>query len=178
MRGKITATLAVRVVSAASSLLSAAVVALLATALHAEDARNNGADIYEACSVLASSVGDPPTSLKGNDYFHAMFCAGFVSATYTVLLRVHEHYKNTLQNYGRWNDEKFVKGWAASQLTLGFDVCFPEEKMRPKILAMIISKYGKEHPEDMAHVNSFDFAGAAFQSSYPPSRSETCVLKK
>ena len=142
-----------------------------ATAL-AQQARTDGAYLYEGCIVLASEPEDFSRPLNPKELSKAMFCLGYVHAIHAALVKIHEYYK-TFPNYGSWKDETFVTGWSASQALLASDVCFPD-KVRPKTLAMIIVKYGKEHPEDLTK-NMFVFAGFAFQSSYPPSRSDACI---
>jgi len=151
-----------------------AITGSLITAL-AQQTRNDGAFLYEACSVVASAPGDPP-KISPELLPKAMFCFGYLHAIHAALLKIHDYYKWTFPTYGQWKtDETFVNGWLATQVLLAADVCFPNN-MRTKTLAMIISKYGKEHPEDLTK-NMFDFAGFVFQSAYPPSRSESCARK-
>jgi hypothetical protein len=153
-----------------------AVMMVLTTATSlAQQARNDGAALYEACNVVASAPEDL-SNVKQLELTKAMFCVGYLHASHAALLKIHEHYKSLLQNYGHWKDETFVKGWFASQLLLAPDVCFPKN-VRPKTLAMIISKYGKEHPETLTQ-DMYLFVGYAFQSAYPPTRSETCTAEK
>jgi hypothetical protein len=140
--------------------------ALMATVAQAQKARNDAASLYEDCNVLASAHEDL-SNIRGLEMTKAMFCVGYLHAIHDALIRVHDHYKSIFPNYGHWNDDQtFLNGWLSAQILLAPDVCFPKE-IRPKTLAMIIAKFGKEHPEKLT-MDMFLFASLAFQSSYPP----------
>jgi hypothetical protein len=147
-----------------------AAIMLVVTTGHTQQARNDGAFLYEQCNVLASAREDL-SDVTGLDFGKAMFCAGYLRAIFTTLTRVHEYYKSMMPKYGDWNtkDAKFALGWAANQVLLASDVCFPKGGVRPKTLAMIIAKFAKEHPEQLSS-DMFVFAGSAFQDSYPPNK--------
>jgi hypothetical protein len=153
-------------------MLCAVVVVLIAGSASGQQARNDGAYLYEACSPLASAPEDLSRT-SPQELTKAMFCVGYIHASHAALLRIHEHYKSIFPSYGQWKDQTFVLGWIATQVLLAPDVCFPSN-VRPKTLAMIISKYGKEHPEELTR-DMFVFAASAFQSAYPASRSESCI---
>jgi Rap1a immunity proteins len=137
---------------------------LMITKTLAQQARNDGAYLYEACNVVASAPEDL-SNLNGFEMFKAAFCLGYLRALQAALLRLYDDFKATMPKYGQWKDENFVKGWLSSQILLGADVCFPQE-VRPKTLAMIISKYGKDNPNQLSS-DMFLFAGWALQSAYP-----------
>jgi Ssp1 endopeptidase immunity protein Rap1a len=153
--------------------ICAVVMMLIPASASAQQARSDGAYLYEGCIVLASEPEDFSRALNPKQFSKAMFCLGYVHAIHAALVRIHERYYKSFPNYGNWKDETFVGGWFAEQISLAPDVCFPN-KVVPKTLAMIIVKYGKEHPEDLTK-DMFVFAGFAFQSTYPPSRSDACI---
>jgi hypothetical protein len=63
-------------------------------------------------------------------------------------------------------DEAFAKKYIATTIFLGPDVCFPDG-LTPKIAAMILEKYGAEHPEQLT-TNPQSFANLAFAYAYSP----------
>ena len=97
------------------------------------------------------------------------FCLGYLQATRAALERIHRNYRTQFPNYGNWDDRDFVASWIAAQvISEAQDICFPEE-ISIKILAVILSQYGKEHPEKLTK-NMFDFASVAFVSAYPANK--------
>lgn len=156
---------------AARSAIAAAMMMLVATLAQAQGS-NSASNLYETCNALAEAPEDL-SDLNGQELINAVLCGAYVDAVHAALYRIHAYLKGTLRDYGNFKDEVFVKGWIASQALLAPDVCFPET-IKPKILAMIISKYGKEHPEQLSD-DSFWFAARAFVEAYPLTRSESCL---
>jgi hypothetical protein len=124
--------------------------------------------LYEDCSVLAAASADL-SDVKQHKMESVVFCLGYLQATRAALERIHRNYTTQFPNYGHWDDRDFVASWIVAQvISDAQDVCFPEH-INTKILAMILSKYGKEHPEKLT-IGMFDFASEAFKAAYPANK--------
>jgi len=148
-------------------ILSAAIVFLAATTAQAQQAGRDGdgVSLYDRCTAAASASEDL-SNLKGAELTKATTCLSYLVAVHAALSHVHQYYKSTMLNYGNWTDETFHKEWVANQVLLAPDVCFPDQTT-PKTLALIISGYGKQHPQDLIKLDRFDLAAAAFANAYP-----------
>jgi len=149
------------------SILSAAIFFLAATTAQAQQAGGDGdgVSLYDRCTAAASAAEDL-SNLKGADLTKATTCLSYLVAVHAALSHVHQYYKSTMLNYGNWTDETFHKEWVANQVLLAPDVCFPDQ-ITPKTLAMVISGYGKQHPQDLTKLDRFDLAAAALANAYP-----------
>lgn len=146
--------------------LCIAAMVLTASEAKAEQAPNSGASLYEDCKIVASARQDL-SDLRPADQTPLGFCVGYLTAAHTALVQIHSYHK-TMPNYGNWQNERFVKGWVASQLLLAPDICFPKN-INVKTLAMILVKYGRQHPENLTS-DMFKFVGYAFSDAYPAGR--------
>lgn len=138
--------------------------AFVATPTGAQQSRSDGGFLYDACAPLAAGREDL-SDVKPVDRDKVGFCLGYIHAAHSALSKLHDGYFKTLPDYGQLTNEAFAKRWLVSQLLLGSDVCFPDN-VRPKVLAMLISKEGKENPQNLT-MDMFTFAGLAFESGFP-----------
>lgn len=132
--------------------------------------RKNAAFLMEECRPLASLNGDPDQKTLGKantgDLIKMSYCAGFLDALIASLQRLHNLYDATFPDPRLLKtDDATGKRYVATALLVGLDVCFPDG-MTSKIAAMIIEKYGKEHPERLTD-NPQIFAQLAFADAYP-----------
>lgn len=152
------------------SLISAIIVVLAAAAAQAQQAQQpakdgDGVSLYDRCAAAATAADDL-SNLKGVELTKATTCLSYLVAVHAALIHVHQFYKSTMLGYGNWTDETFHKEWVANQVLLAPDVCFPDQ-MTPKTLAAVFSGYGKQHPQELAKLDRFDLAAAAFANAYP-----------
>jgi Rap1a immunity proteins len=132
--------------------------------------QKNAAFLIKECRPLTALNGEPdPNALSRanpNDLISISYCIGFLEALITSLERLHSLYDADFPDPSKLRtDETTAKRYIATVLLVGPDVCFPEG-ITPKIAAMIIEKYGKEHPEQLTD-HPQKFANLAFASAYP-----------
>jgi hypothetical protein len=143
----------------------------LTTASVQGQTEKNAAFLVEQCRPLATLKGDlsdPYALSKSNpgDIAKMTYCLGFLDALIASLERNHELYRVILPDPKLLQTDKAIAGrYMATMLLIGADVCFPDG-ITPKIAALIIEKYGREHPELLTD-NPQKFANLAFAYAYP-----------
>lgn len=146
-------------------LLAVAITAAQAQPAQQGPRDGDGASLLDRCAV-AAAADDELSDVKGVELTKATTCLSYLVAAHAALTHVHGFYKTTMLKYGSWTDEGFHKEWVANQVLLAPDVCFPDQ-ITPKTLAAVFVGYAKQHPQDMAKLDRFDFVAAAFASAYP-----------
>jgi uncharacterized protein YecT (DUF1311 family) len=131
----------------------------------------NAAFLVEECRPLATLRGDlsdPYALSKSNpaDVAKMTYCVGFLDALIASLQRNHELYRAILPDAKLLQtDETIAKRYIATMLLIGPDACLPDG-LTPKIAALIVEKYGREHPEQLTD-NPQKFANLALAFAYP-----------
>jgi hypothetical protein len=146
--------------------LAILVLITLAMPVYAEEAaRNDGAFLYEACLPLANAAEDL-SDLSPSNLWKVGYCIGYTTSQYTTLQRLHSRWYATREGYGDMaNTNSWGEQWAASQVVVGPDSCFPGT-IRPKTIAMILTKEAREHPEQLT-LPMLDFAQFALSEAFP-----------
>jgi Rap1a immunity proteins len=125
----------------------------------------NAAFLVEQCQPLA--VSDSSWSKSDpRDIAKMTYCVGFLDALIASLERNHDLYRTMFPDPKVFQTDKAAAGrLMATMLLIGPDVCFPAG-ITPKIAALIIEKYGRDHPEQLTD-NPQKFANLAFADAYP-----------
>jgi hypothetical protein len=92
-----------------------------------------------------------------------MYCVGFLDS-FSVTLRKVSEYFDAVFGDKTLTDEETVRKYLGISLFLAPRACLPEN-VTPRILAIVLLKYGRDHPRELTD-DMYHFAGRAFSSTY------------
>lgn len=121
--------------------------------------------LYLACEH--TSFTQPPIETATvND---ANFCAGSLVMLLPALTSLHIFYEARFKNkIDARNDKEEAARYILMTSAIGADACPPGD-ISVNTASLIVVKFGREHPEALSWT-AFQFAGMAFQSTYPCNR--------
>ncbi|MGO9682536.1 MAG: hypothetical protein ACLPTZ_08100 [Beijerinckiaceae bacterium] len=151
----------------AALVMLAASIAVTRPCESAEVENWTGDYLYTACENGLATEPQPLNAIK--KLSDNSWCMGSLVMAAQALIVIHSCFE---ANFAKQIDSKTnpqeVARYIVSTATFGADVCFPEN-VNYHTLALVLLKYGREHPEQLSWA-SIKFAGIAFQSAYSCNR--------
>lgn len=130
-------------------------------------AEDDGATIFRRCQAVAN-FDVKATSLQAISDFN--YCIGFLRGIVPLLHKIHAYYASAIPNLiDPIKETQIATTYLSVSTYLGQDPCIPDD-LTIQSAAIIITKYGRDHPDLLAK-SDFEFVADALISAHPCAKS-------
>jgi len=130
-------------------------------------AEDDGATIFRRCEAVAN-FDVKAASLQAVSDFN--YCVGFLRGIVPLLHKIHAYYASAIPSLiDPIKEVQIANTYLSASRYLGQDPCLPED-LTIQSAAVIVTKYGRGHPEFLSKSDS-DFVADALISAHPCAKS-------